>query len=224
MRAREQLDIELRTAQLAEAAQVQAVQVGRIGLRGLVGEVGTHVDRVADQQSASHGPLEPMDRCRQEGRADGHRVGDHEEQDVAAQHAHAHPHVRPPPSAPGQDDDADAGDEHRQRGEHERGPQDRADAHLGGVAGIAAKHDRSHDGDDRDQGLRHRGGHRRQDAADRPFGQVQLMAEPLDAIGEQLGSHQDERKRSDQQDEVHRILLRLDGAQPRRLQRRGSLG
>ena len=116
-RVREQLDVELRgTAQLTEAAQVQPVQVGRICLRGLVGEVGTHVDRVAEQQSRRHRPLEPMDRCRQEGRADGHRVGDEEEQDVAAQHPHAHPQVRPPPSTTGQDDDADAGDEHRQRG------------------------------------------------------------------------------------------------------------
>src|SRR5207253_1935029 len=71
------------------------------------------------------------------------------------------------------------------------------------------------DGDHRNQGRRHGGGHRRQHAPDRALGQVQLMAEPLDPVGEQLGAQQDEREGSDQQDNVHWILLSTERRRPR---------
>ena len=42
-----------------------------------------------------------------------------------------------------------------------------------------------------------------EDAADRPLRGVQLVAEPLDPVREQLGGDQDDRQRADQEDDVH---------------------
>ncbi len=59
------------------------------------------------------------------------------------------------------------------------------------------------DGDDRDHRLGQGRPDRRQDGADRPFGQVEVVAEPLDAVGEQLRPDEDDDEGDGQDDEVH---------------------
>ena len=49
-----------------------------------------------------------------------------------------------------------------------------------------------------------------QDRADGTFAKLELVPEPLDAVGEQLGADQDDRERNDQQDQVH-LTLPLSG-------------
>ena len=68
---------------------------------------------------------------------------------------------------------------------------------------VAAQEDRPEDRDDRDERLRHGRGHGREDAADGALREVQLVAEPLDAVREELGGDQDDRERADEQDDVH---------------------
>ena len=110
----------------------------------------------------------------------------------------------PAPAPTREDDDRDAGHEHRQRREHERGAEDGADAdRLRALGRRAAQQHRPEDGDDRDERLGHGRRDGRQHAADGPLGQLQLVAEPLDAVGEELGGHEDDRERADEQDDVH---------------------
>ena len=80
---------------------------------------------------------------------------------------------------PRPDEGGDADDRHRQRREQERGADDRADRDVLGALGAAD------DRDDRDQGLRHRGADRGEQAADGPLPQLQLVADPLDGVREE---------------------------------------
>ena len=94
---------------------------------------------------------------------------------------------------PGQDH-AEAGHEHGQRGEHERRAEDGADADL--VRRVAAlTGPGEEDRHERDHCLGQRRAHGSQDAAHCALGQVQLVAEPLDAVGEQLGGDQNDHQR-----------------------------
>ena len=65
-----------------------------------------------------------------------------------------------------------------------------------------------HDGDERDHRLRQGRAYGRQDGPDRTFGQLELVAEPLDAVGEQLRADQDHHERNGQQTEVQLTLQR----------------
>ena len=56
------------------------------------------------------------------------------------------------------------------------------------VGGLGAVRSREQDRDERDHRLRQGRADGGQDAADRALGQVQLVAEPLDAVGEELGA------------------------------------
>ena len=89
--------------------------------------------------------------------------------------------------------DGDAGHEHRQRREHERRPEDRADADL--VRRLAG---REQDRDDRDHRLGQGRPDRREDGPDGALGELELAPEPLDAVGEQLGAEQDDDEGEDQ--------------------------
>ncbi len=77
---------------------------------------------------------------------------------------------------------------HRQGGEQEGRADDRSDRHLVPALG------RAEQGDDRDQRLRHRRAHRRQQAADRPLAELQPVANPLDRVGEEQRAGKNHRK------------------------------
>jgi len=59
---------------------------------------------------------------------------------------------------------------------------------------------REHDGDDRHQGLGKSRAQRREDAARGAFAELVATAEPLDAVGEQLGRGEDDGERDEQQE------------------------
>ena len=131
------------------------------------------------------------------------RVGDHEVAHVVAEHLGVHRHDvagrpagRVPPDLP---QHRDAGDEHRERREHERRAEDRPDADAVRRLGAAAGQDR----DDRDHRLRQRGADRGEHGADRALGKLELPAEPLDAVREQLRAEQDDDERNDEDQDVH---------------------
>ena len=63
---------------------------------------------------------------------------------------------------------------------------------------------REQDRDDRDHRLGQGRADRRQDRADGALGQLELAAEPFDAVGEQLRAEQDDDERDDEDEEVHR--------------------
>ena len=94
-------------------------------------------------------------------------------------------------------EDGHAGHEHRQRREHERRAEHRP--HPDSLARIAA---REQDRDDRDHRLGHRRADRGEDGADGALGQVELAPDPLDAVGEEFGSGEDDEQRDEQQADV----------------------
>jgi hypothetical protein len=77
---------------------------------------------------------------------------------------------------------------HRQRREEERRADDRADRHVFGARVDAEQ------GDDRDQRLRHRRPHGRQQAPYGPLPHLQLVPDPLHCVGEQQRPGKDHRK------------------------------
>ena len=87
-------------------------------------------------------------------------------------------------------------------------PEDRPDADAVRRLRAAAEEDR----DDRDHRLRERRADGREDRADRALGELELPAEPLDAVREQLGAEQDDEERDDEDEDVHRIRPRRPGA------------
>ena len=62
---------------------------------------------------------------------------------------------------------------------------------------------REQDRDDRDHRLGERGPDGRQDRPDGALGELQLAPDPLDAVGEQLGAHQDDHERQGEDDDIH---------------------
>src|SRR5438034_405305 len=96
----------------------------------------------------------------------------------------------------------DADEQHDERAEHERGAEDRAHPDLVRVWRVGEE-----DRDDRDERLRSSGPDRREDAPGGALADAELDAEPLDAVGEDLGADQDEDERADDQRDV-------DGAHP----------
>ena len=77
-----------------------------------------------------------------------------------------------------------------------------------GVGRLAAATER--DRDDRDHRLRQRRPHRGEHGPNGPFGQLELAAEPLDAVREQLGADEDHDK-GDREDEQVHLSLQTDG-------------
>ncbi len=130
----------------------------------------------------------------------GHRqrVGDEEVAEVATHHRLVQGDLPRAPAAEGEPEHGDPRDEHREAGEHERRPQDRPDAHV--VGGRSASED---DGDDRHQRLRQGGPDRGEHAAHGPFAELVATAEPLDAVGEELGRDQDDGEGDDEQQVGH---------------------
>ena len=95
--------------------------------------------------------------------------------------------------------DADAGDEHRERREHERRPEDRPHAdrvrRLAAAANAIAM-----------IGIIVSGSAVPTAAStepDRALGQLELAAEPLDAVREQLGAEQDDDEGDREDEQVH---------------------
>ncbi len=105
-------------------------------------------------------------------------------------------HLSRPPLRPRVGQHRDAGNAERSGGEHERCAQNGADAYL--IVGSAAA---EQDGDERDQRLGHGRTDRGEDAADGPFVQAQVKAEPFDCVGEQLGGDQDDGEADDEEKE-----------------------
>ena len=127
--------------------------------------------------------------------------------------------IRVPARAPrAEGDDADAGDEHRERREHERRargsprrptssvaspPPPNAIAMIGIIVSGSAVPDR------------------REHGPDGPLGELELAAEPLDAVGEQLGAQQDDDEGDGEDEQVH-LSLQADGGHDRTRGRRGA--
>ena len=124
------------------------------------------VPAIGPDQDDRRQPARRREICGQEGDHDREAVGQPEDPHVVAQDERIDGELRGPPAAPDPDDHGQAGHEHGQGREHERGAQDRPDP-------------------------------------DR-VGQSQEVAEPLDRVGEQLGSEQDDDKRAEQQEQGHR--------------------
>ena len=98
-----------------------------------------------------------------------------------ANHAQVHGQRRAADPAPSHKPDRGPGYEHGQRGQHERGAEDGPDADL--ARGHAAAEQNR---DQRNHRLRQRRTDGRQHRPDRSLAQLELMPEPLDAVGEQL--------------------------------------
>ena len=201
------------------AVRVEAMETERCEVREVDRRVGLEVpldvpaiDDEEDQRDDQLGPCR-LGRER-DGRGDGEPVGDDEGSDVGAQHLRVgEQHVAgwPRPRLVQHDQ---AGHEHRERGEHERRAEDGADAYLVRVI-LDVEQDRDH-GNGR---FRQRGSDGGEHRSDRAFRQAELAAEPLDAVGEQLGAGEDDCERCEEDDEIHRVSL-SPVRQPRRARRR----
>jgi len=188
-------------------------------------EVGADVERVDHRQDDDHEVISPAPGLGQERGANRDPVGDQEIHDVLLHDLHVHAHIRRARATAGIDQDREAGDEHGERGQGERGAEDRTDPDfLGALRGVPADQDRSDDGDDRDQGLGKGGCHRGEDAAHSPLAQVQAMAEPLDAVREQLGTDEDDRQGGDEDEDFHAEAVRGGGPSARQRVRVGRAG
>jgi uncharacterized membrane protein len=97
----------------------------------------------------------------------------------------------------------DADEEHGDGAEHERRTEDGADGDAVGRPHFSGE-DAADDGDDRYHRLRQHRADRREDAPGPPLANVELVTDPLDAVGEYLGAEQQQRERSQQQRGVHR--------------------
>ena len=187
--------LDVARVEVAEAERREVLQVdARVGL-----EMALHVPDVDPDQDGGDDPFQPGRFERQERRPDRDRVGDREVAHVVGEDACVDRHhvARRPP--PGDDEDRDARDEHRQRREHERRPEDRPDADAVRRLGAAAGQDR----DDRDHRLREGRPDGREDRPDGALGELELPPEPLDPVREQLGADQDDDERADEDEDVH---------------------
>ncbi len=179
--------IEAMEAQRGQVAAVAGLRLGR--------EVGADVDAVEDEEDDRGGRPCPGPLERREGDGDGQAVGHQEVAHVLADddRLDVQALARPPPRPAGKD--RAAGHEHGQGGEHERCAKDGPDADLMAGRGAAGQ-----DGHQRDHRLRQGRADRGQDRADRALGQVELAADPLDAVREQLGAEEDDREGDEQED------------------------
>jgi hypothetical protein len=92
-------------------------------------------------------------------------------------------------------------DEHRERGQHERRSENRADPDL--LAARVTGHDRH----ERQNRLGERGADRGQHAADHALGQAEALPDPFDPVGEQLGAAEDHEQRRAEQRPLHRACI-----------------
>ena len=175
----------------AERSEVLGIDV-RVGL-----EVSLDVPGVDADEGHGDDPLEPDRFEGQERRTDRERVGDREVAHVVGEDLRVDLHRVAGRASPAGQEDRDAGHEHREGGQHERGAQDRADPDR--VRRLAT---REQDRDDRDHRLGQGGPDGREHGADRALGELELASEPLDAVGEQLGTEQDDEERGDEDDQV----------------------
>ncbi len=158
------------------------------------------VPGVDHEQAERDEELRPRRRNRQEhGRGDGQPVGDDERAHVGAQDGRVDGHDVAGLAPSRLEQHRDPRHKHREGREHEWRTEDRPDADLVRVC-LAGEQDR----DDRDHGLGQRRSDRREDRADGALGQPELVPEPLDAVGEQLGADQDDHERHAQDQQVHR--------------------
>ena len=175
-------------AQRGEVAAVPGLRFGR--------EMGPDVDAVQDEEDDRGGRAGPGPLERREGDGDGQAVGHQEVAHVLADDVGLDVHaVASPPTGPVGKDGA-TGHEHGQGCEHERCAQDGPDADL--IAGSAAARQ---DRDKRDHRLRQGRADGGQHRADRALGQVELAADPFDAVREQLGAQKDDRERDEEEDD-----------------------
>src|SRR4028118_708581 len=122
----------------------------------------------------------------------GNGEANEEEPDVLTDDPLIYHDVRPVLPAPTEAQDRDPDDEHRERGQGERSPEDRPDADLASGSSSALAGERGPDeGDHPDHGLRQGRSHGREYAADRPLAQVQALAQDLDGVGKYKGGPQD---------------------------------
>ena len=158
-------------------------------------EVPPHVQAVRDNETPGQRPVErlPVPQAGHDGQGEEHQ----EDAQVQAGHPRVGADLPASPSTCREQQHGQAEDEHGQGGEHERRAQDGPDADL--LPGAVAEHD----GDQRQDGLRERGAHRRQHAADRALGEPEALPHPLPAVGEQLRPTQDHPQGHDQQEPVH---------------------
>ena len=175
-----------------ERSEVLGVDVW-IGL-----EVALDVPGIDPDQDDGHEPLQ-LDRLdRQERGADGQPVGDREVAHVMGQDAGVDLHHVAGGSSTSLVEDGDAGHEHGERREHERRPQDRADADL-----VRRRARREQDGDDRDHRLGQCRADRGEHGTHRALGQFELASEPFDAVREQLRAHQDDHECQTEDEQIH---------------------
>ena len=182
----------------AERREVLGVDV-RLGL-----EVALHVPGVDPDQDDRHDPLQPDRLEGQERGPDRDRVGDHEVADVVAEdlgvdrhHVTGRPagrvrltcHRTPTPVT-------NIASVESMNGAPRIAPDADAVRRLGAAAG--------QDRDDRDHRLGQRRADRGEDGPDGALGELELPAEPLDAVREQLRAEQDDDERDGEDQDVHR--------------------
>ena len=87
--------------------------------------------------------------------------------------------------APAERQGAGPHDEHRERHEHKRRPEDRTDPYLAGDLAVAVHKDDGQERDYGDHGLRQGCAHGRENAPHRPLAQVQASAQNLHGVGKE---------------------------------------
>ena len=185
------------------AMKAQRREVDRIDLR--VGdEMSADVPGV-DADDRDHCTVtRPRELGRYEGCADGDPVGNEEIADVQAKDVGVNRHLAAsgPPLSP--EKDSEAGHKHRQCREHEGCAEDCPDSDL--MTSIRVARPCEQDRDERNHGFGQGRAYGRKNAADGTLGQVQLVAEPLDAVGEQLGGNEYDDERDAELEELHQLL------------------
>ena len=117
--------------------------------------------------------------------------------------------VWPDRAAPGVADHADAGHEHGQCREHEGRTENGADADLVAAASLAVPAKRIATSGIIVSGRAVPTAARTLPTA--PSARLQLVPEPLDAVGEELGRDQDDRERDDELEQLHQRLAEVRG-------------
>ena len=180
------------------AAEVEGGYVLGVFLAGVAGVGGVLVDVegiVGEEAQGYHyfGGL-----ALDEAAGEGYGEGEDEEADVAGDDFGVDVHAEVAASAPGEDEVGGAGDEHGDGGEHEGRADDGADAHVVGVGGVFGGGGAGEDGHDGDEGFGQGGAHGGEDAAEHAFVETEFLAEPFDAVGENVAAGQDDDQAEDQ--------------------------
>jgi hypothetical protein len=160
-------------------------------------EVPADIPGVDPDQHGGRDPADPGRVLRQERGTDGDRVGDREIADVVAEDTGIDAHLATGGAPAPECQHRHAGDEHRERGEHERRSEDGPHADL-----VRRRARREDDRDDRDQRLGQGGPDRGQDRTHGSLGQIQRAPEPFDPVGEQLGPDEDDDERDEQDEQI----------------------